>query len=110
DVQVSGMNLEKTYDTASSIATQIRRLKGVNDVLVPQDIDYPSLRLDVDRERASLVGLSQKEVVHNVITALTSNQMIAPSYWVDPRTGNDYMLTVQYPENQIRSMSDLRQI
>jgi len=46
-------------------------------------------------------------VVGNVITALTSNQMIAPSYWVDPRSGNDYLLTVQYPENFIHNFADL---
>ncbi len=45
-----------------------------------------------------------------MITALTSNQMIAPSYWVDPRSGNDYMLTVQYPENRVRNLLDLRGI
>jgi len=110
DVQVSGMNLDKTYNAASQIAKQIRQVKGVSDVLVPQDIDYPSLRLDIDRERASLVGLNQKEVVDNVITALTSNQMIAPSYWVDPKSGNDYLLTVQYPESAVNSVNDLRQI
>jgi hydrophobic/amphiphilic exporter-1 (mainly G- bacteria), HAE1 family len=110
DVQVSGMDLEKVASTAADIAGQVRRIRGVNDVLVPQDQDYPSLRLDIDRQRASLVGLSQKEVVDNVITALTSNQMIAPSFWVDPKTGNDYMLTVQYPEGQVRSLSDLKQI
>ena len=74
----------------------------MSDVYIPQDIDYPSLRLDIDRERAGELGLDQREVVSNVITALTSNQMIAPSYWVDPKSGNDYMLTVQYPENQIQ--------
>jgi multidrug efflux pump subunit AcrB len=73
-------------------------------------VDYPSLRLDIDRERAGELGLDQREVVDNVITALTSNQMIAPSFWIDPRSGNDYMLTVQYPENQIRTLSDLRGI
>ena len=85
-------------------------MKGVSDVLIPQDLDYPALRLDVDREMASRLGLSSKEVVNNVITALTSNQMIAPSYWVDPKTGNDYMLTVQYPDSQIKSLSDLEGI
>lgn len=110
DVQVSGMDLEKTYLSASGIANRIRRLKGVSDVLIPQDVDYPALRINVDRERASLVGLSQKEVVDNVITALTSNQMIAPSYWVDPKSGNDYLLTVQYPETQVHSLNDLKQI
>jgi hydrophobic/amphiphilic exporter-1 (mainly G- bacteria), HAE1 family len=110
DVQVSGMDLDKTYSLAAQLANQIRRVKGVNDVLIPQDVDYPALRLNIDRQRASLVGVSQKEVVDNVITALTSNQMIAPSFWVDPKTGNDYMLTVQYPENEVRSLSDLKQI
>ena len=110
DVQISGMNLDKTYRTASGIASQIRQLPGVSDVLIPQDVDYPALRINIDRQRASLVGLSQKEVVNNVITALTSNQMIAPSYWVDPQSGNDYLLTVQYPESEVHSLNDLKQI
>ena len=110
DVQVSGMDLDRTFETAHHLANRIRRLNGVSDVLVPQDLDYPSLRLNIDRERASLVGLSQKEVVDNVITALTSNGMIAPSYWVDPKSGNDYLLTVQYPENAVTTLNDLKQI
>src|SRR4029077_1717857 len=110
DVQVSGSNLDTACDTASEVAADIRKLPGVSDVYIPQDVDYPSLRLDIDRERAADLGLNQREVVNNVITALTSNGMIAPSFWVDPRSGNDYMLTVQYPENRIRNMLDLRGI
>jgi multidrug efflux pump subunit AcrB len=110
DVQLSGSNLEAVYQAATLVAADIRQLPGVNDVYIPQDLDYPSLRLDIDRERAADLGLNQREVVNNVITALTSNQMIAPSYWVDPKNGNDYMLTVQYPENQIRNVADLRAI
>ncbi|HEY4086264.1 MAG TPA: efflux RND transporter permease subunit [Bryobacteraceae bacterium] len=110
DVQVAGSNLENAHATALDLASNIRHLPGVADVYIPQDIDYPALRLQVDRTRASELGLDQQEVVGNVITALTSNQMIAPSYWVDPRSGQDYMLTVQYNEGQIKSLSDLRSI
>jgi multidrug efflux pump subunit AcrB len=110
DVQLNGSNIEAVYKAATGIASSIRQLPGVSDVYIPQDIDYPSLRLDIDRERAADLGLNQREVVNNVITALTSNQMIAPSYWVDPKSGNDYMLTVQYPENHVRSLLDLRSI
>ncbi len=110
DVQVSGSNLTASYGTALQLARQIRRIDGVGDTFVPQDIDYPALQLDVDRTRARELGLTQKEVVGNIITALTSNAMIAPSFWIDPKTGNDYMLTVQYPEQQIRSFDDLRAI
>ncbi|MDB6089819.1 MAG: acriflavin resistance protein [Gammaproteobacteria bacterium] len=107
DIQVSGSNFAATHRTATEIARRVHKLAGISDVLVPQDIDYPSLKLDIDRVRASELGLNEKEVVDNVITALTSNQMIAPSFWVDPKSGNDYMLTVQYPENVIRNLSDL---
>jgi multidrug efflux pump subunit AcrB len=110
DIQVSGSSLKGTHAVASEIASQVRQLAGVSDVLIPQDVDYPALMLDVDREKAAQLGLSQKEVVDNVITALTSNGMIAPNYWVDPKSGNPYLLTVQYPENTVKSVMDLKQI
>jgi HAE1 family hydrophobic/amphiphilic exporter-1 len=110
DVQLSGSNVDNVYRAAAAMASRIRTLPGTSDVFIPQDIDYPSLRLDIDRERAAELGLDQREVVDNVITALTSNQMIAPSFWVDPRSGNDYLLTVQYPEAEIKTLGDLRQM
>ena len=110
DVQVSGQNLEANYQVASALAARIRRLPGVQEVFIPQDLDYPALKLHIDRERANQLGLSQKEVVSNIITALTSNQMIAPSYWVDPKSGNDYMLTVQFPETSVKNLLDLQNI
>jgi multidrug efflux pump subunit AcrB len=110
DIQVSGSDIEAAHHTASEFAAKIRGLPGVSDVLVPQDIDYPALQLDIDRQRASQLGLSSKEVVGNVITALTSDQMIAPSYWVDPKSGNDYLLTVQFFEGQVKNMADLNSI
>ena len=110
DVQVSGANMELAYETALRLSSRIRKIPGVADVYIPQDIDYPALQLDIDRTRASQLGLHQREVVTNVITALTSNQMIAPSYWIDPKNGNDYMLTVQYPESQVKNLTDLKSI
>jgi HAE1 family hydrophobic/amphiphilic exporter-1 len=110
DIQVSGNDQKEAYQTAAAIARDIRGLRGVSDVLIPQDLDYPGIELNVNREMAGRMGVSSKEAVNNVITALTSNSMIAPSYWVDPRNGNNYMLTVQYPETQVKSLTDLKQI
>jgi len=110
DVQISGNDLKQVYAAASGIAERVRQLRGASDVLIPQDVDYPALQLDIDRGKASLLGLSQKEIVDNVITALTSNAMIAPNYWIDPKSGNPYLLTVQYPENQVKTITDLKQI
>jgi multidrug efflux pump subunit AcrB len=110
DVQVSGSDLHAAHRVATDLASRIRGIANVSDVFIPQDVDYPALALDIDRVRATRVGLTEREIVSNVITALTSNQMIAPSYWVDQRTGNDYMLTVQYPENRVASTLDLTAI
>ena len=110
DVQIAGSDLHAAYRTALDLSDRVRRIPGVADVYIPQDMDYPALRLDIDRIRAGELGLSEKEVVTNVITALTSNQMIAPNVWIDPKNGNNYFLTVQYPERQIQNLADLRSI
>jgi HAE1 family hydrophobic/amphiphilic exporter-1 len=106
DVQVSGRSLKETYSVAQELAGRIRKLTGVGEVYIPQDMNYPGLRLNVDRVHAAELGLTQKEVIDNVITALNSNLMIAPNYWLDRKTGNDYFLTVQYFENGRSSIHD----
>jgi multidrug efflux pump subunit AcrB len=105
DIQISSNDQPAAFAKAQEIAQQLRGLSSVGDVYIPQDLKYPGLELNIDRERASLVGLSPKDVVDNVITALTSNGVIAPSYWIDPNTGNNYMLTVQYSTHQIEHMN-----
>jgi multidrug efflux pump subunit AcrB len=110
DIQVSGSNLEATHKTATEIARKVRLLPGVSDVLIPQDMDYPALRMELDRKRISELGLTTKEVVQNIITALLSNGLIAPTFWADPKSGNDYYLTVQYPEGYIKDLDALRAI
>ena len=113
DVQVSSPDLHRTYGVAQDLASQIRSLPGVGEVYIPQDLNYPALRLDVDRVHAAELGLTQKDVVDNVITALNSNSMIAPNYWVDHKSGNDYYLTVQYFEKghaAIHNITDLTNI
>jgi hydrophobic/amphiphilic exporter-1 (mainly G- bacteria), HAE1 family len=113
DVQVSASRLGTTYDAAEELARQIHTLPDAGQIYVPQDMDYPALKMVIDRVHAAELGLTQKQVVDNVITALNSNAMIAPNYWVDYKTGNDYFLTVQYYQDgqpAIHNMIDLKQI
>ncbi len=112
DIQIGSNNMDGAYDLAQQLAEKIRSIPNVASVYIPQNINYPGLRLNIDRERASLIGISAKQVVDNVITAMTSDGMIAPSYWIDPATGNNYMVTVQYANRWINNMSleDFRSI
>jgi HAE1 family hydrophobic/amphiphilic exporter-1 len=113
DVQVVGADLQQDYQLAQELARKIRQLPGVGEIYIPQDMNYPAVRLNIDRIHAAELGLSQQDIVDDVITSLNSNYMIAPNYWVDYKTGNDYYLTVQYFEHgtpAIHSFIDLRSI
>jgi hydrophobic/amphiphilic exporter-1 (mainly G- bacteria), HAE1 family len=110
DVQLSGPDYDVLHDAAQKVARAVRGVPQVANVFIPQESRYPTLRVRVDRVKAARLGLSQRDVVDNVITALTSNQMIAPAIWVDPKNGNDYFLTAQYPERDIRSLDTLLNI
>jgi HAE1 family hydrophobic/amphiphilic exporter-1 len=113
DVQVNTRDLDLTFKTAQELARRIRQIPNADQIYIPQDMNYPAVRMEVDRVHAGELGLTQKDVVDNVITALNSNYMIAPNYWVDYKTGNDYYLTVQYYEHgkpAVHSLVDLKNI
>src|SRR5579863_5070192 len=113
DVQVASPDLRRGNDVAQELGRRIRGLAGVGEVYIPQDMNYPAVRLDVDRVHAAELGLTQKDVVDNLITALNSNSMIAPNYWVDTKSGNAYFLSVQYYEHgqpAIHNFVDLKSI
>jgi multidrug efflux pump subunit AcrB len=110
DVQFSGPGYNDLFATARGAQEIIGPLPAVAGTFIPEESDYPTLRIKVDRIKAARLGLSQRNVVTNVITALTSNQMIAPSIWIDPKRGNDYFLTAQYAEKNINSLETIQNI
>jgi multidrug efflux pump subunit AcrB len=99
DVQVTSPDMNANYQLAENLAGRISRLHEVGQVYIPQDMDYPTVKADIDRVHAAELGLNQKDIVDNVITALDSNAMIEPNYWIDKKNGNNYFLTVQYYEH-----------
>jgi multidrug efflux pump subunit AcrB len=105
DIQVSSMDMDGAYALAKTLTQKIKAMPNVSGVYIPQDLDYPGIALNIDREKASLIGLSAKDVVDNVVTAMTSDGMVAPSYWIDPKSGNNYMVTVQYANKFLNNMS-----
>ena len=110
DVQFSGPHYSDLFRVARAADEVIRPLPEVAGTFIPEESNYPTLKINVDRVKAARLGLNQRDVVRNVITALASNQMIAPSIWIDPKTGNDYFLTAQYREKDINSVETLQNI
>jgi len=110
DVQISGPSYSKLYPVARRVQGVVDTLPQVANTFIPEESDYPTLDIKVDRVKAARLGLDQRDVVTNLITALTSNAMIAPSIWIDPKSGNDYFLTAQYNESEINSLETLKNI
>ncbi len=110
DVRVTGSNLF----TAEEIATHVQRIAvgvpGATDVRVAQRMDYPQIDIQVDRVKAAQLGLSQEDVVKNVVATVNSSINFDPVFWIDPKNGNHYFFGVQYAEEDINSIETLKNV
>jgi multidrug efflux pump subunit AcrB len=107
DIQVVGADLEGNYAIAQQIANKLRRVPGAVDVHVQQLMSEPTLYLDVDRTRATQVGLNAREVATSVLLSLSGSSQTAPNFWLNPRNGVTYPLVVQTPQYHMTSLQDL---
>ena len=107
DIQVVGRS-EKNYDVAVQIANDVRKIQGAVDVHVHQVLDTPSINVNVDRERAQLVGLAEKDVANNLLVSLSSSGQASPNFWLDPKNGVSYPIAVQTPQVKMNSISALQ--
>jgi multidrug efflux pump subunit AcrB len=105
DVQVVGRNTAANYEIAQRLEAQIARIPGAADVHIHQVVDYPEIRLEVDRTKAGLVGLTQKDVTNSMLISLSSSGQVAPTQWLDWNTGVSYFISVQTPQYKMDSLS-----
>jgi multidrug efflux pump subunit AcrB len=106
DVQVVGRS-PQNFALAQDLAKKISRIPGAVDVHVHQVISLPSLQVDVDRSRAQLLGLTQRDVANSLLTSLSSSGQASPNYWLDPKNGVSYIVAVQTPQSKMNSISSL---
>jgi multidrug efflux pump subunit AcrB len=107
DVQVVGRNAQANYAISQQIEQQISHVPGAADVHIHQVVDYPEIRVDVDRSKAGLVGLTQRDVTGSLLISLTGSGQIAPTQWLDWNTGVSYFVTVQTPQYRMNTMDAL---
>jgi len=104
DIQVSGQNYTQNYQIAEQIANRLRHVPGAVDVHVQQLMNNPTLHLDVDRVRAQQVGLTQRDVAQNLLVSLSSSFQTAPTFWLNPKNGVSYNLSIQSPQYKVDSL------
>jgi len=107
DVQIEGADLRRSYETARRLRDAIRTVPGAVDVHIAQVLDYPALRIQVDRVRAAQLGLSQRDVANSMLISLSSSGLVAPSFFLNPQNNVNYTVAVQTPIVRLASVPSL---
>jgi multidrug efflux pump subunit AcrB len=107
DVQVVGRNTDANYKIADQLRSQISAIPGAVDVHIHQVVDYPEIHVDVDRSKAAMVGLTQKDAANSMLISLTGSSQVAPTQWMDYNTGVSYFVSVQTPQYRMNSIERL---
>ncbi len=106
DIKISGERLADLNEAATKIRDAVAAIPGTVDVRVRQGMDYPEIHLNVNRVQAALMGLTEQQILSDVVTGLSSNISGDPGYWIDPKTNNAYFVVAQYPEQNLKRFED----
>jgi multidrug efflux pump subunit AcrB len=107
DVGVTGAKLDDTRAFAEKLRAALVQMRRLRDVQIRQALDYPTLDVTIDRERAGQLGLSADKIGRSVVDATSSSVLVVPNFWTNPATGVAYRVALRVPENQIQSANDL---
>jgi multidrug efflux pump subunit AcrB len=110
EVAVTGPNLADDRAFADKVRNALNRMPQLRDVQFGQTLDYPTVDVNVDRERAGLVGVSMADVSRSLVTATSSSRYVVPNYWADANTGVSYQVQVQLPQALMNSAEEVRNI
>ncbi|MBO0801154.1 MAG: efflux RND transporter permease subunit, partial [Blastocatellia bacterium] len=107
EVAVQGPNLATDYGYAQKIRSQLAKLGFVRDLQFAQEYNYPTLDINIDRNRAGQFGLTMSDVVRSVVPATSSSRFTEPNYWRDPNSGNAFQIQIELPQNRMQSVEDV---
>jgi len=107
DVQLVGRDQRKNREIAGRLADKIRQIPGAVDVRVQQRADQPRFQVDVDREKAAEIGLTERDVANSVLLSLSGSGQVTPSYWLNSQVGIQYLVNVRVPEHAMNSLESL---
>src|SRR5207237_2323417 len=110
DIQVAGGDLKAAFALAKKVRDRVAGVRGAADVRVLQRLDAPYMVITVDRLKAADMGLSAYDAIQQAVAAMNSSVSIKHNFWIDTRTGNQYFVGVQFPENPKMTLGQVRNI
>ncbi|HXN14327.1 MAG TPA: efflux RND transporter permease subunit [Candidatus Acidoferrales bacterium] len=110
DAQINGNDLQSDYDIALRLKNKMNLIPGVTDLRIAEPQDYPTFFVDVDRDKALQLGITQNEVTSSVLATLSGASLLQPNFWLDPKNGVNYSVIAQSPQHLIDSVAALSNI
>ena len=110
DVQISGADLTTDHMLATRMQAAMEKIPGLADIRIAEPQDYPALKVDVDRTKALELGITEEQVASSLLTSLSGNQLLTPNFWLDPKSGVNYLVISQTPQHMIDSPQTLAAI
>jgi multidrug efflux pump subunit AcrB len=107
EVSVSGPVLANNRDFAEKVRARLAEVPGLRDVRFNAPLDYPTVDVAVDRERAGILGVDMRQVSRALVPATSSSRFVVPNYWADPKSGITYQVQVQIPQRSMNSLDEL---
>jgi multidrug efflux pump subunit AcrB len=107
EVAVQGASLQDDYAYALQLQAHMAKLPFLRDLQFAQEMNYPTMDIAIDRERAGQFGLTMADVAQSVVPATSSSRFTQPNYWRDPASGNAFQIQVQLPQNRLQGMDAL---
>ena len=104
EVAVQGVSLADDYAYAQKIQARLAKLNFLRDLQYAQENNYPTLDINIDRNRAGQYGLTMADVARSVVPATSSSRFTDPNYWRDPASGNAFQIQVELPQNRLQSV------
>jgi CzcA family heavy metal efflux pump len=104
DVQFAADDIHASYALARELKRSMETIPGAVDVRIPQVLDYPTLQVAVDRDKALELGITENNVASSMLSSLASSIEVSPSQWLDWGTGVNYSLAVQTPQHLVDSI------
>ncbi len=110
EVAVSGPGLPASRAHAEKVRAELLKNPSLRDLQYGQALDYPTLAIEVDRERAGQLGVTMQQAGRAVVAATSSSRFVQPNFWRDPNTGIAYQVQVEYPQSRVASAEDVEAV
>ncbi|HEY2486523.1 MAG TPA: efflux RND transporter permease subunit [Candidatus Binataceae bacterium] len=105
NAQINGNNLQSNYDIALRLQDKMAQIPGVVDLRIAQPLDYPTLKVDLDRAKALQFGITQTQVASSLLASLSGATLLQPNFWLDPVNGVNYNVIAQVPQQIFSSVN-----